>query len=528
MSSKLSPADFLRQLRSQKTQQEVSPVNTDTVVANNDTVVRAAADLVPNIPQAPPAHATNASHNVQPAPVTPVAVMTPAPNPTAPVEQEHLEEVLDRIDLLDAGEPGEKEDGFFPQQPKTIEETGIHSESIERLLLKYLLQTGSAAGRALCRQLQLSFTVLDPLLRQLKQEQILAIVGAAEAGDYIYALTENARQRARRYSEECTYFGAAPVNLQSYIESVAAQTMNGQKANATALKHAFSDLIINDAMLERLGPAVNSGRGCFLYGQPGNGKTSIAERVTASFGQNIWIPRCLEVDGNIMRLFDPQVHEEVPLTNNTGLLDDSDVDTRWVRVKRPTVIAGGELTMDELEIAQHPSTKICESPLQMKSNCGTLVIDDFGRQRMPVDELLNRWIVPLEKRYDFLNLPSGKKIQVPFDQLIIFSTNLEPRDLVDGAFLRRIPYKIEVPDPSEAEFRALFKIMCKVTKIEFKQDMLDYLIETHYKPVERPYRSCQPRDLLLQVRNLCVYREHPIELTEDTLTKAVENYFNVM
>ncbi len=524
MDSKLSPAEFLEQLKLQKQQPNTEPAPS-SVPATAERTDSAVADLLP----------TNAGESAvgtalaPPPPVT--APPMPAPvapsSPAAPQQVDELGDMFDRIDQLDE-EGTESEDDFFPYQPKTLEDTGIHADSIERLILKFLLQTGSCSGRGICRQIRLPLPVVDPLMRNLKQTKVLALVGSAEAGDYVYALTETARDRARRYQEECTYFGAAPVPLRAYVAAVAAQTMNGQTASETDLKRAFSDLIISPEMLMRLGPAVNSGRGCFLYGQPGNGKTSIAERVTASFGQNIWIPRCLEIDGDLIRLFDPQVHEEVPLDRNEGLLDKTDVDQRWVRIKRPTVIAGGELTMAELEITQNPTTNICEAPLQLKSNCGTLVIDDFGRQRMPVDELLNRWIVPLEKRYDFLNLPSGKKISVPFDQLIIFSTNLEPRDLVDGAFLRRIPYKIEVPDPPEEDFRALFKIMCKVCKIDFKQDMLDYLVDKHYLPVNRPFRACQPRDLLLQVRNLCVYLEVPIELTHNSLDRAVENYFNVM
>jgi hypothetical protein len=191
-------------------------------------------------------------------------------------------------------------------------------------------------------------------------------------------------------------------------------------------------------------------------------------------------------------------------------------------------VAGGELTMQELEVVQNPQTKICESPLQLKSNCGTLVIDDFGRQTMPVDMLLNRWIVPLEKRYDFLNLPSGKKVQVPFDQLIIFSTNLEPKDLVDGAFLRRIPYKIEVPDPSDDEFRALCELMAPMMGFEYDKAAIDYLIETHYADGKRPFRACQPRDLLLQVRNFCIYKKKPKKLSPEAFDFAVENYFSVM
>ena len=237
-------------------------------------------------------------------------------------------------------------------------------------------------------------------------------------------------------------------------------------------------------MLDRLGPAVNSGRGLFLFGPSGNGKTSIAERITAAFGREIWIPRAIGVDGEIVRLFDPVNHEEAPLPQGAGLLDHRQIDKRWVRVRRPTIVAGGELSMSQLEVTINTSTGISEAPLQLKSNCGTLVIDDFGRQRMRIDELLNRWIVPLEKRQDFLSLPNGKKIMVPFDQLVVFSTNLEPRELVDEAFLRRIPYKIEVTDPSEEEFRRLFELLGDRLGVRYRREAVDYLIATHYKRVQ--------------------------------------------
>jgi predicted ATPase with chaperone activity len=266
----------------------------------------------------------------------------------------------------------------------------------------------------------------------------------------------------------------------------------------------------------------------FLYGAPGNGKTVIAERVTAVFGETVWIPRSLGVDGEIIRLFDPMNHVEAPLDPPGAILDDKQVDQRWVRIKRPTIVAGGELTMASLEISENTATGICEAPLQLKSNCGTLVIDDFGRQKMSTDQLLNRWIVPLEKRYDYLNLPNGKKIQVPFDQLIVFSTNLEPKDLVDEAFLRRIPYKIEVLNPSEDEFRKLFELMCPKLGFTYEASALDYLIEKHYRAVNRPFRACQPRDLLMQVKNFCLYSKQEPVLNEETLDLAVENYFAVM
>jgi predicted ATPase with chaperone activity len=309
---------------------------------------------------------------------------------------------------------------------------------------------------------------------------------------------------------------------------MAAQSMAKQQATEEDLHRAFSDLIINETMLDRLGPAVNSGRGMFLFGEPGNGKTSIAERITRAFGSTIWIPRALGIDGDIIRLFDPGIHDVVEQEATDGLFDLSGIDQRWVQIVRPTVIAGGELTMSQLEVVQNKQTKICESPLQLKSNCGTLVIDDFGRQRMPVDELLNRWIVPLEKRYDFLNLPSGKKVQVPFDQLIIFSTNLEPKDLVDGAFLRRIPYKIEVPDPTEAEFHKLFELMSPLLGFEYDREIVDDLVRRHYRESGRPFRACQPRDLLLQVRNYCTYKRLPKKLSARAFDFAVENYFSVM
>ena len=439
-----------------------------------------------------------------------------------------LRELFERVNSL-LGGSGEDEGPFRPPVPETLEDTGLTEDEIERIVLKYLLARGSATGRLICGQLKLPFQIVDPILKRFKQEQVLAFKGAAEMGDYEFAITDYGRERAQRYNAECTYYGAAPVNLRDYLQAMEAQSIAKHEATEEDLKHAFSDLIIEEGMLDRLGPAINSGRGMFLFGEPGNGKTSIAERVTRSFGSSIWIPRTLSIDGDIIRLYDPGVHELIEEDNDAAsLFDLSGVDQRWVNIVRPTVVAGGELTMDELEVVQNLQTKICEAPLQLKSNCGTLVIDDFGRQTMPVDVLLNRWIVPLEKRYDFLNLPSGKKIQVPFDQLIVFSTNLEPKDLVDGAFLRRIPYKIEVPDPSEKTFRALCRLMAPNMGFEYDEDAIDYLIQTHYVEAQRPFRACQPRDLLLQVRNFCVYKGKPKKLTPEAFDFAVENYFSVM
>ena len=329
---------------------------------------------------------------------------------------------------------------FRPRPVPDFEDAGLNFAQVEGLILKFLLNVGVASGRQIAHELGLPFGPFPEFLRQLKNSQIVAYTNAATANDYQYALTDAGRVRAKIYLDECSYVGTAPVPFDDYVHAVAAQTISTEQPKAEDLRRAFADLLISEEMFDVLGPAINSGRGMFLYGYPGNGKTSIAERITRCFGTTVWIPRVLDIQGQIVKLFDPANHEPIPV-RRSGLLCD-DFDRRWIEIRRPTLIAGGELRMEDLEIRYDPITKVCEAPLQLKSNNGTFLIDDFGRQRMPPIELLNRWIVPLEKRYDFLCLPSGKKIRVPFDQLILFSTNLEPRQLVDEAFLRRIPYKL--------------------------------------------------------------------------------------
>lgn len=417
---------------------------------------------------------------------------------------------------------------WVPVEPSTFRQARLNEAEAENIALKYLLSVGSATGREIAEQMKLPFKLVDEMMFQLKTDQLVVYRGSSVAGDYQYQLTETGREKSRRLVEHCTYYGSAPVHLRDYIDSVGKQSLTKRHPSAEDLLAAFADLKINEKMLRRLGPAVNSGRGMFLFGAPGNGKTSIAERITKAFGDTIWIPRSISVDGEIIRLFDPSNHEMVPLEKGEGLIDQQHIDRRWIRIRRPTIVAGGELTMDSLEVTLNRSTGISEAPLQLKSNCGTLVIDDFGRQRMSTDELLNRWIVPLEKRYDFLNLPNGKKIQVPFDQLIIFSTNLEPKQLVDDAFLRRIPYKIEVKDPTEDEYRTLMKIMAEKLGFDYVDTAVDYLVETHYKRVNRPFRCCQPRDLLLQIKNMCLYERKTPIMSAESFDFAAENYFAVM
>jgi hypothetical protein len=451
-----------------------------------------------------------------------------------------LSAALDRIALLTGASKADRKDraepqadapadrdAFVPTEPDSFEAAGLADSEVEALILKFLLARGDAAGRDIADQVKLPFVPVGQLLSEMKYSQLVGHRGSAPMNDFVYQLTDLGRERARRLSQHCTYFGAAPVGLADYVASVHAQSLTNQHPTVEDLHRAFEGLLLSPRMLDRLGPAINSGRGLFLFGPPGNGKSSVAERITSAFGREIWVPRAIGVDGEILRVYDPVNHEEVPLEQGTGLLDSRKCDNRWIRIRRPTIVAGGELTMSQLDVSTDHTTGISEAPLQLKSNCGTLVIDDFGRQRMRIDELLNRWIVPLEKRCDFLNLPNGKKIQVPFDQLVVFSTNLEPRELVDEAFLRRIPYKIEVIDPSEEEFRRLFEVMGEKLGVAYRCEAVDYLIAKHYKATGRPLRFCQPRDLLLQVANYCKYHKRPPEMTNDCFDRAVENYFAV-
>ena len=417
---------------------------------------------------------------------------------------------------------------FRPEPVADFEEAGLNNAQVEGLALKYLLNVGVASGRKVAEEMGLPFGPFPDFLRNLKNSQIVTYTNSAAANDYYYSLTDTGRARAKSYAEECSYVGPAPVPFDDYVRSVSAQTIASEHPKEDDLRRAFSDLLVSEEMFATLGPAINSGKGMFLYGYPGNGKTSIAERITRCFGTSVWIPKVIDVMGHVLKLYDPANHEPI-VTQSSGLLREDDYDHRWVQIKRPTIIAGGELRMEDLEIHFDPATKISEAPLHMKSNNGTFLIDDFGRQRMAPLELLNRWIVPLEKRYDFLCLANGKKVRVPFDQLILFSTNLEPKQLVDEAFLRRIPYKINATDPTEPMFREMFAIFApKLGFAEVDDSALDYLIDHHYRRVNRPFRCCQPRDLLLQVRNYCIYNDLPLELRPEYFDFAASNYFTVM
>jgi len=419
---------------------------------------------------------------------------------------------------------------FAPKEPETFQQVGIPEAYIEALVFKHLAAVGSNTCRGMARDLAVPGKPLVEMMADLKNRQLVVYKGSAAMGDFDYTLTDAGRARASRFLEECSYCGAAPVPFEDYVKAVAAQTISTESPGPEQLREAFSDLLMDKALLDRLGPAINSGRGLFLFGFPGNGKTSIAERITSCFGSTIWIPRAIFVEGETIQFFDPQCHEAVTGEKPaaTSIVKGQSFDARWVKIKRPTIVVGGELTMDALEIKYNPNSKISEPSIQMKSNGGTLVIDDFGRQRMDPVELLNRWIVPLEKRHDYLTLNNGKKIQVPFDQLIVFSTNLEPKQLVDDAFLRRIPYKINISDPTEEEFRSLMKIVAKQFDVEYNEAAVDHLIEVHYRQRTKPFRCCHPRDLILQIVNQAKFRSEKPVMSVESLDFACGTYFAIM
>ncbi|MEW4527424.1 AAA family ATPase [Maioricimonas sp. JC845] len=421
--------------------------------------------------------------------------------------------------LLAALLSGEK---YWPSEPRSTYELGLSEPFLETLVAKVLLSGGNCTGRRIASEICLPFSIVEATLERLRTRRLVTHVGAGQLNDYVYGLTEDGRARARVFHQECAYVGPAPVPLMDYVISVEAQAIGDEPIRRCDLADAFHDVSVSGELLDLLGPAVNSAGGLFLYGAPGNGKSTLANRITSCFGQEVWLPYAV-IDGReIITVFDPAYHRRAD-RDQSG--EAATHDRRWVRVQRPTVVVGGELTMDNLEIRHDPVSKISEAPLQMKSNCGCLLIDDFGRQRISPEDLLNRWIIPLENRHDYLTLATGKKIQIPFQQLIIFSTNLDPSDLVDEAFLRRIPYRIEVRDPDEDEFHNLFQLAAENAGCSYNPEAVEHLLDNYYRDRSRPLRRCHARDLLMQVRNYCTYNDVPFEMIPEHFDRVAHGFF---
>lgn len=416
-----------------------------------------------------------------------------------------------------------------PPAPNTLEEAGLSLDLVLQLVLKTLHFVGELSGSDIANRLGVKFSVIDPALQALKAQHQVEVAGGAMIGgpSYRYRITDAGRVRAQLFLESNHYVGAAPVPLAQYKRYMAEFKRKApHTATRERVRQAFSHLVISDRVLDQLGPAINAGHSMFVYGPPGNGKTVISQAIQKLLDGDLHVPHAIEVEGAIIRVFDPVVHEELAEESTaTGIDKGADVDRRWVRCRRPMVMVGGELTLESLELSYNPVAGFYKAPVQAVANGGVLVIDDFGRQRCAPRDLLNRWIVPLESRVDFLTLNSGQKFELPFMTLVAFATNIKPQELVDEAFLRRIHYKVLCESPTYEDYVVIFRNYCHTRSVPFDRNLVQDLLDNYYKPRHIGLRGCHPRDLIEQSLSLAEYLGQPPELTPELLRAACDSYF---
>jgi MoxR-like ATPase len=406
-----------------------------------------------------------------------------------------------------------------PPLPDETADTGIAEGFLCDLALKHVAMLPEPTTTSVAERINLPRTLTEDLLQKLYREKLIEVKMQSAIGSTRYAMLDHGWDRLTRLLSICGYVGPAPVSLRDYSHMMKLQSIPSNTASLETVRDAFNDLVLPESLLQTLGCVINSRRSLFLTGLPGTGKTAVAERINNALNGGIWIPYAVEIDGQIIRVFDSHCHEPMPADESP-----TDFDKRWVLVRRPLVVVGGELTLENADLTWSEAAKFYEAPFQMKSNGGTLVIDDFGRQRVAPQDLLNRWIVPLERRVDYLALHTGKKIEVPFEQLVVFSTNLDEKDLADQAFLRRMGYRARVEPPTPGAYTAIFKYQASKRGIVVDQSVLDHVL-TKYRVERRQMKGCEPRDLLDRATDICLFEKQGVQLTPHIIDIAWRNYF---
>jgi predicted ATPase with chaperone activity len=413
-------------------------------------------------------------------------------------------------------------------EPRAKEETGLPESFLSDLILKMLYTSGTTEGHEIASALCLRFSgVVEPPLSDLRHDNLVEVKGGNHhnPASYRYDLTEKGVQRARKAWERNRYVGPCPVTLEQYTSIIKTQTTQRTRVGEDEVARAVEHLVLSPEIVERIGPAVNSFKSLFIYGPPGNGKTSIAKSISSHLLEGeVMVPHAIFADGQVIKVYDVETHRALaePEAEHPG---QPKLDGRWVRCRPPVIITGGELTLHDLDLAYNDVARYYEAPLQLKANGGMFLIDDFGRQQMPPEALLNRWIVPLEERIDFLTFHTGKKIAIPFETLIVFATNLNPEELVDDAFLRRIRHKLGIDYPTARQYHQIFLQACKRRSIAFNQETFMHLVQQYYSGPGRSFQACHPRDLLDQLTDFATYLDEPVEMTAELMDKAAGSYF---
>jgi predicted ATPase with chaperone activity len=422
----------------------------------------------------------------------------------------------------------------FVPQPQTIDETGLDFSMILDLVIKAVYFAGRPAARQIAAQIALPFPVVDEVLAFMKREQMAEVVGSSGMGEqlYQYSLSAKGMEKAEEALSRNHYVGPAPVPFELYLDVLKAQSIRNIRLTPESVKRAVSHLVLDDSVTEALGPAVNSGRSMLIYGGSGNGKSTITGAVGRMLPGEVLIPYAIDINGIIVKLFDPRIHQEIApekpdrrSMEPNGASSERRRDRRWVVARRPMITAGGELTLAELELKYSQQSKFYIAPLQWKANSGIMIVDDFGRQMIQPKELLNRWIVPMEERVDHLALHTGDIVEVPFDCLLIFSTNLHPSQLGDEAFFRRIRHKLEIPDPTREQFLEILSRVCQQREMPVDPEAAHYLVDKYYTRLDRGFKGCHPRDIVEIIGDICVFHGDRPVFDRRYLDQAAHSYF---